>query len=411
LDITKDNLHDLIVKAMGGDDGAFEALYKANSKSILFNARNLLYNANDTEDVAQEIILQMYKSLPSLKSPYAFSAWMHRIIVNTCYRYNERNGGKPNGPSLDEEDVEVEDTDSDVSPEKSAEKAAQSEELMTAIRQLPEKQRISLIMHYYDEMKFSQIGEALNISEKTASSNVTKAKKNLKKILGSKNKIYGSTNGSGNGNSYGSSGGGSGTLEASFIAVTLKEEADKEFLSVNAERFWKGCDMRLSGYRAEHIAAKGATKAAVSGGKGTGIIVTLTVCLTVVITAGFLILGSPGAAREETSLSAASLSAEDAAQPGALPKVEIVFESEDDNPGNIDPKLATVKIDDSGYTAVSWSITAGAYNDGEEVLSGENSRIGDELKALPPGEYRLTWSIENTESHTATVYRDFTISS
>jgi RNA polymerase sigma-70 factor (ECF subfamily) len=389
LDITQENLHDLIVKAMEGDGGAFEALYKANSKSILFNARNLIYNANEVEDAAQEIIFQMYRSLPKLKSPYAFSAWMHRIIVNTCYRYNERHSGKANGPSLDEAEIAIEDTDADVRPAEAAEMATQSEELMGAIAQLPEKQRISLIMHYYDEMTFPQIGRALGVSEKTASTNVTKAKKNLKKILGDKYRI-------------------SGTIEASFITVALKEEADKDFLAVDAEKFWRGCDARISGYRAEHAAAQSTGKAVNSGGKGFGLIVAVAICAALAITAGFLILHPFEGEKTGAADAAGTAVPTDESPEGTLPRVEIVLESEGDSPGNIDPKAAAVKIGEPGYTAVGWSISDGA--DGA-VAAGQGDSIGEELKDLAPGDYRLSWTIKNAENNTATVYRDFTISS
>jgi RNA polymerase sigma-70 factor (ECF subfamily) len=392
--VTDKNLHELIVNAIEGSTDAFETLYKMNSESILFNVRNLINDSNDSEDVAQEIILQMYKSLSALKSPYAFSAWMHRIIVNTCYRYNERHGGKWTALCLDESEDTTPDTDPDGSPSEAAEKLVQSRRLMRAISKLPEKQRISLIMHYYDEMSFPEIGQSLGVSEKTASANVTKAKKNLKKILRDRNRIYEIDDGS--------------ILKSSAIAFALKEEAFREFQSANTEQFWKHCRDSLDGYRAEP-AVRDTGNA--RGGKGFGLTVALTVGLVAAITAGFLILNPPGAQPEAAAPSAASDAATDTnviSQETSLPKAEIVFESEGVNPGNINPKSAFIKIDEPGYTALGWLITDEAEQD---VAYGSGDDVNAELAVLAPGGYRLSWSLKNDDGNAASVYRDFTIHS
>ncbi|MDR0854332.1 MAG: sigma-70 family RNA polymerase sigma factor [Clostridiales Family XIII bacterium] len=391
----QEELTGLIAGAMAGDDEAFESLYKMNSNGILFHTRNLIYNVNDVEDVAQEIILQMYKGIGTLKSPYAFSAWMHRIIRNVCTRHNEKFSKRRQDLSLDEEEVFIEDGDVDARPEAAAERGSLNGQIMAAIEKLPEKQRMTLVMSYYDEMSLAEIGEVLEVSAKTASTNLMKAKRNLKNMLGDEFREYGEDSGQ--------------PIAASAIAVALRDAADEAGTLVDKNSFWQGCDARIVEYKAGGGAtaqAHGRVGGKVGfGGNGMIAIATLVSVVATALIVGFFVIHPPAAVdRAEDPVS--EVVSEAVPTETLLPEAEVVFESEGEGSENINPVRASVKIEGPDYVPVSWRITDSA---GVELFSGQGEAADAVFGTLSSGEYRIAWLMEGTDGETATVHRDFTV--
>lgn len=78
---------ELIKRAQGGDDGAFNKIVHAYRKRILGTIARLISRPEDVEDVGQEVFLRLYFSLDQLRSPEVFEPWLYRLIVNASYDY------------------------------------------------------------------------------------------------------------------------------------------------------------------------------------------------------------------------------------------------------------------------------------------------------------------------------------
>ena len=72
----------LVMRAMEGDMEAFDSLFRLYHSRLLYYARRLLNNPDSADDVMQETWLQIFKSLPKLRSPEAFVVWSHTITRN-----------------------------------------------------------------------------------------------------------------------------------------------------------------------------------------------------------------------------------------------------------------------------------------------------------------------------------------
>ncbi len=171
----------LVVKAMEGDEEAFEQLYKLKSKSIYFQAYKMLNNTHDAEDVMQEVSVYMYNNISKLKKPEAFHSWIHRITFNNCIsRIRKKNKTKP---YLNIE--EYQDYLSDDRYENKQEEFLESYEvLIKIVNELPERRKQAIIMHYYEGYSFSEIAKEMNISVSAATSSVTKARKKIREEMG-----------------------------------------------------------------------------------------------------------------------------------------------------------------------------------------------------------------------------------
>jgi RNA polymerase sigma-70 factor (ECF subfamily) len=181
-------LFSLVEKAISGDAAAFEELYVLKAREILFHTQSFLNNKADVEDVAQEVVIKMYENIHKLRSPYAYNSWQYRIIKFVCYSHNRknRNAARTGG---DEEYEDVAETNRDYAPESVATQSELNDVIYRAITGLPEKQRDSLFMFYYEELSYAEIAEAMGITLSTVSTNIMKGKKKLMETLKKDNHI------------------------------------------------------------------------------------------------------------------------------------------------------------------------------------------------------------------------------
>ncbi len=77
---------------------AYEQLYRAHGARMKSIARNQLGNAHDAEDVVQEVFLKIHRSIGNFRGQSAFSTWIYRILLNSCYDVRRRRQRRPETP-------------------------------------------------------------------------------------------------------------------------------------------------------------------------------------------------------------------------------------------------------------------------------------------------------------------------
>ncbi|MCL2631671.1 MAG: sigma-70 family RNA polymerase sigma factor [Coriobacteriia bacterium] len=179
----------LILGAKAGVASDLEALALRFQKMIFVNCSLRLDDGTQVEDVAQEVTEQLLSDISQLRSPEAFTSWLEQIIVRTCSRNNKRNRNrKALEVGYDSESsarIVNRLMEQDVSnlPEDSFDQSQAREHLLITLQQLPQAQRVPLILHYFGAMSYKQIAETLNIKIGTVSSNISKGKRNLNRRL------------------------------------------------------------------------------------------------------------------------------------------------------------------------------------------------------------------------------------
>jgi RNA polymerase sigma-70 factor (ECF subfamily) len=153
------------------------------AKTILFQARLLVRNREDAEDVAQKVAIAMLRDIRKLRSPYAFRSWLQRLIVNMSNKHNAqmlRETGHMESLSFAESVV-------DESPETQPEDVAVSRDMRRFVggylERLPAAQAVALALYYYEQLSYKEVAEVMGVSIGSVSSTISKAKQNLKKML------------------------------------------------------------------------------------------------------------------------------------------------------------------------------------------------------------------------------------
>lgn len=182
----------LIDKSKEGDITSFEELIIAHQKKAFNIAYRMLGNLEDANDVTQEAILKVYRSISKFKENSSFSTWFYSIVNNTCIDFIRKNR-KSNVIYLDKEyeengdsyKKEISDTESHT-PETALEKKEVRKLVHDSINQLSPEQRKIIVLRDINGFSYQEIAEILNCSEGTVKSRISRARANLKSIIQNK---------------------------------------------------------------------------------------------------------------------------------------------------------------------------------------------------------------------------------
>jgi RNA polymerase sigma-70 factor (ECF subfamily) len=169
---------DLIRRSQAGDEGAFSDLFHKYKNLVYKTAYLMLDNADDAQDVLQEVFIQVHKSLSSFQpSKGAFTTWLYRITVNHCLNRRRKRHllvlpFDQVSPAL------LTDPTSSLERQSADEQATQQ-----ALSQLSEKLRTVLILRYYWELSYAEIAQILDVPVGTVKSRLNLALKTMHKKL------------------------------------------------------------------------------------------------------------------------------------------------------------------------------------------------------------------------------------
>ena len=81
---------DLISRAAGGDTAAFQPLVEQHRSMVYRVAYQFAGNHYDAEDIAQDVFIKVYRSLPRFRQDAQFTSWIYRIAMNACIDHRRR---------------------------------------------------------------------------------------------------------------------------------------------------------------------------------------------------------------------------------------------------------------------------------------------------------------------------------
>ena len=170
-----------------GDRDAFEILMRKYYPRILNFVYRFLGNRQRAEDLTQDVFMKVYKSARRYRPRSKFQTWLYTIAKNSCLNELRRNRGQMislDEPIMSHERVlkkEISDPHADPAGELlQKEKKAL---IQTAIKGLPENQRIAVILRRYESFSYAEIAATLNVTDKAVKSLLSRAKVNLKNKL------------------------------------------------------------------------------------------------------------------------------------------------------------------------------------------------------------------------------------
>lgn len=171
--------------ARKGDQSAFEQLVRLYEKRVLALTLRMCKNASDAEEAAQEAFLAAWQGLAFFRGESSFSTWLYRLASNACVDLLRREGRHRSaaGPSLNDEEADVDVTADTASPHTLAERSELRHQIEEGLAALPPDYRHVLILREIHQRSYEEIAAILSLDLGTVKSRISRGRKRLRKIL------------------------------------------------------------------------------------------------------------------------------------------------------------------------------------------------------------------------------------
>jgi RNA polymerase sigma-70 factor (ECF subfamily) len=181
----------LIRSAQAGDEGAFEQILSLIEVPVYRLAFSMLRHKQDAEDAAQEVLIKLWRTLPDYRFECPLLIYvlkMTRTTVLDLQRKLSRRREHEVSLTVEDEDgdrveMDVTDTSVDANPAEHLTRAERIAEVRRAIEDLPPAERDMIMLKDIQGLSYAQIADLLSIEEGTVGSRLSRARKNLEKIL------------------------------------------------------------------------------------------------------------------------------------------------------------------------------------------------------------------------------------
>ncbi|HUP49344.1 MAG TPA: RNA polymerase sigma factor [Thermoanaerobaculia bacterium] len=157
-----------------GDSLVFEEIYRRFGDRMKSIAYNHLGSVADAEDALQEAFLKVHRAAATYSGEAAFSTWMYRILVNTCYDLLRKRKRRGEEEPIDEVALKGERTAAAVDELKRI-------ALRKLLDRLPEQRRTVFTLFEIEGLSHAEIGQVLNITEGNSKWILFATKKELQK--------------------------------------------------------------------------------------------------------------------------------------------------------------------------------------------------------------------------------------
>jgi RNA polymerase sigma-70 factor (ECF subfamily) len=169
---------ELVLQAQGGDQAAFGLLVERHAPMVRRLTRTILRHEEDADDAAQDAFLSAWNALHRFDPRLPLGPWLGRIALNAARDLRRRRRVRTTEalpPSM---------ATGGPGPDVDTERALLRARLREALKDLPERQRVAVVLFEVEGYSHAEIGAMLGIPEGTARSDVFHARRRLRTALG-----------------------------------------------------------------------------------------------------------------------------------------------------------------------------------------------------------------------------------
>jgi RNA polymerase sigma-70 factor, ECF subfamily len=161
-------VRELVIRARGGDRDAYSALAARSIGPLTGVARMILRDEHAAQDAVQDTFIEAWRSLPGLREPDRFDAWMRRLLVRACFK-GARRTRRVGAVEIrltpgDEPTIEGVERDLDL-----------RDQLERGLARLSTEQRAVVVLVYYLDLPLADAAQAMGIPLGTTKSRLNRA--------------------------------------------------------------------------------------------------------------------------------------------------------------------------------------------------------------------------------------------
>lgn len=170
-----------------GDEAAFRELVETRQGLVYNTVLGLVQNAEDAEDVSQEVFIKVFESVRQFKGESAFTTWLYRVAVTTALEFLRKKKRKKRFAFLTslfgDDQNPLHDPPDFVHPGVQLDNREKAKTLFQAIQKLPENQRIAFTLHKVEGLSYQEVSDVMATTVAAVESLIHRARQNLKKTL------------------------------------------------------------------------------------------------------------------------------------------------------------------------------------------------------------------------------------
>jgi RNA polymerase sigma-70 factor, ECF subfamily len=157
----------LVARASQGDVEAFTKLVRAHS-SLVYRVALRMLGDEDAQDASQEVWIRVWRNIKSFRGESAFSTWLYRITVNTCFTFRQREARREEREVGGEVSYLPEPPGGDADPETATLNAERRDEIQAALKHVRAEHCAALVLRHMEGLSYAEIAEVLEVPDGTA---------------------------------------------------------------------------------------------------------------------------------------------------------------------------------------------------------------------------------------------------
>ncbi|WP_234022732.1 RNA polymerase sigma factor [Sorangium cellulosum] len=175
-----DDVGALIRRFQSGDPAAFAEIFRRYRRDVARLVFRMLGPTADTEDVIQEVFIQVHRSLGEFKGQSKFTTWLHRVTVNAVLMVRRAARSRPVFTGEPSAELEV---DGGMLPDEDAARARRIDAFRRVIARLPEKKRIVYVLHELEGIAPAEIAEIVGAPVLTVRTRLFYARREIEEMM------------------------------------------------------------------------------------------------------------------------------------------------------------------------------------------------------------------------------------
>jgi RNA polymerase sigma-70 factor (ECF subfamily) len=169
---------ELVERARRGDQGAFRELFLAH-RGATARLLSRLVPASEIEDVAQEVFLQVHRSLDAFRGESRFTTWLYRLTMNVARMHLRRQKSRPKLTLAGQDEAGQLERPELETPQREAERNERMRALDRLLAGLSDKKREALVLHDFQGVPADEIASILEVPVMTVRTRIFYARREL----------------------------------------------------------------------------------------------------------------------------------------------------------------------------------------------------------------------------------------
>lgn len=174
----------VVQEIAAGNEDVFNALYEATYKMVYLQAQKVLHDQDAAETVTQDVFVTVYRNIRKLENPEALRSWIGGIAIRLALKQRQTLA---QAPELDMDSAQMMDlldkSPQVATPETALCDAESGKIIAELVDQLPQAQRATVLLYYYDSCAIRQIADIMECSEGTVKSRLNYARKAMQQLI------------------------------------------------------------------------------------------------------------------------------------------------------------------------------------------------------------------------------------